>query len=340
MTSRLMTVLCSGVVAGVVALAAPANAAGPCEAAAETKKITVMASWIPNLYDSGPLWVAKLAGYYKDEGIEVEIIAPANPADPIKLVARNRVQLSETYVPEVMISRDTGIPVVAVATTLRELESGLMSLAETAIDQPSALKGKTLGIGPKLDAQAFLDTVLTTGGLTRKDVKIVDPGFGHIPYTLEKKVDATHALLNFEVVLGNEILKKQGKPVLRFMPYTSAGVPKFHYQLLVANEQWAKKNANTVCRFLRASMRGVKDYGKHEQAALDYIIKANNIMTPEEHKIISGAAQAGWTGKDGTIFRMDPNYWKAAQEWALKYKIITLGADVASYFTNNYIPKN
>ena len=316
----------------------PAQAA-PCDGPAEVGKLTIMTTWVPVLYDGGPFWVAKLHGYFKEEGLEVEIISPANPADPIKLVARERVNFSLTYVPEVMISRDTGIPVVAVATTLRRLVSGLMSLEETGISSPADFKGKTLGVGPKLDAQAFLQTILENVGLTKKDAKIIDPGFGPIPYVIEKKIHAAHALSNFEVVLGDKILAKSGKPKMRFMKYTDHGVPDFYYQLIVGSETWIKKNPHATCRFLRASIKGLKHFMKDDAKAFDYVVKANNYMTPEEHRLTTDAVKKEFVGPGGEVFTMDLDVWKKAQDWALKYKLITVGANPADYFTNEYTPK-
>ena len=159
-------------VVAVTALVVTSALAQSCAGKPETNSIVLMADWLNVTVSQGPFWEAKLSGYYADEGLDVDIIAPANPADPIKLVARERVNFSLTYVPEVMISRDTGIPVIAIATTLRKLVSGFMSLEETGLSHPRDLKGRIIGTGPKLDAQAFLDTLLETGGLTRKDIKV------------------------------------------------------------------------------------------------------------------------------------------------------------------------
>jgi putative hydroxymethylpyrimidine transport system substrate-binding protein len=41
-----------------------------------------MNDWLP-VTQQAPLWESKHKGFYKDEGLEVELIAPANPADPI-----------------------------------------------------------------------------------------------------------------------------------------------------------------------------------------------------------------------------------------------------------------
>ncbi|MSP51340.1 MAG: hypothetical protein EXQ91_02945 [Alphaproteobacteria bacterium] len=322
-----------------IGVAAAPAAAQTCGGKPETQKITLMADWLPIGVTQGAFWSAKLNGYYKDEGLDVDIIAPANPADPIKLVARQRVQFSLTYVPEVMISRDTSIPVVSIATTLRKLVSGFISLKESNIKTPADLKGKIIGTGPKLDAQAFLDTMLATGGITRKEVQIVDPGFAHIPLTIEKKVAVAHALTYFELIVGDMMLKKQGKETLNFMPYTDFGVPQFYYQLIVANEDWLRKNSNATCAFLKASMKGLDNWRAGGADVLDYVSKANNVFTREEHDAGEKASKPDWSGPKGEVFVQEMGPWKTAQDWALKYKVISVGTNPSEYFTNKYLPK-
>lgn len=325
--------------AAAVALLAGGAWAQSCPGKPETNSIVLMADWLPVTVSQGPFWEAKLSGYYAEEGLDVDIIAPANPADPIKLVARERVNFSLTYVPEVMISRDTGIPVISIATTLRKLVSGFMSLEETGLSHPSDLKGKIIGTGPKLDAQAFLDTLLDTGGLTREDIKVVDPGFAHIPLTLEKKVDATHALTYFEQALADVVLEQQGKPPVRFMHYTDFGVPQFYYQLIVANERWTQRNPNATCAFLKASMRGHADWIEGGEKSLQYVVKANDIFSEAEHKLTYDLSYKDWVGPAGELFVQEVGPWQTAQDWAMKYKLITVGSDPESYFTNEYLPK-
>ena len=316
----------------------PAQAAS-CAGPAEVSKVILMADWIPVTVSQGPFWEALLRGYYKDEGLDVEIIAPANPADPIKLVARERVTFSLTYVPEVMISRDTGIPVIAVATTLRKLVSGFMSLKESSIMTPADLKGKIIGSGPKLDAQAFLDTLLANGGLTRKDVQVVDPGFAHIPFVIEKKVHAAHSLTYFEQAIADLILMGQGKAPVNFMPYTDFGVPQFYYQLIVASESWTQRNPNATCRFLKASLKGLEDWRKDGSTSLDYVVKNNDVFSRAEHEVGYHMSVNDWVAADGTAFRQEVGPWKTAQDWAMKYKLISVGSDPTEYFTNDYLPK-
>ena len=106
----------------VVLLAQGAWAAG-CDKAAEVSKITIMGDWLP-WSSQGPVMAAQNKGYYKAEGFDVELISPPNPADPIKLVARQKVEFSMTYPPDIIQARETGIPVQSVAAILRSFPWG------------------------------------------------------------------------------------------------------------------------------------------------------------------------------------------------------------------------
>jgi putative hydroxymethylpyrimidine transport system substrate-binding protein len=310
-----------------------ANCAGP----SEVGSLTLMADWLP-WASQGPMVAAQLAGFYKDEGIELKIMAPANPADPIKLVAREKINFSFTYVPEVMLSRETGIPVIAVATTLRVLSSGLFSTEEANINKPADLKGKTLGVGPKLDAQAYLATLLAAGGLTKNDVKVVDPGYAHVPMMLAGKIDAAHGLTYAEGVLANEELAKLNRKPVHWLLYRDYGVPPFYYQVIVSNENWVKNHPNAVCRFLRATSKGLDVWLTKPDAAETQIAKANDQFTPEQHQKIYEATKDHWKTKDNVSFHQDLDIWKEAQDWAIKQKLLTLSEDPNHYFTNAYLP--
>ena len=55
-------------------------------AARAGERVTVILDWFINP-DHAPLFVALEKGYFAEEGLEMEFIAPADPNDPPKLVA-------------------------------------------------------------------------------------------------------------------------------------------------------------------------------------------------------------------------------------------------------------
>ncbi len=78
-----------------------ALAAGSLGAACRMRadKLTVMLDWFVNP-DHGPLVIAKEKGFFSDAGLDVDLIAPADPNDPPKLVAAGKADIAISYQPQ------------------------------------------------------------------------------------------------------------------------------------------------------------------------------------------------------------------------------------------------
>ena len=68
-----------------------------------------MLDWFVNP-DHGPIVIAEEKGFFADEGLEVEVIAPADPADPPKMVAAGRADLAVSYQPQLHLQVQEGLP--------------------------------------------------------------------------------------------------------------------------------------------------------------------------------------------------------------------------------------
>ena len=66
--------------------------------------------------DHGPIIIAHEKGLFKDVGLDVEIIAPADPSAPPKLVAAGQADLAISYQPQLHLQVDEGLPLVRVGT--------------------------------------------------------------------------------------------------------------------------------------------------------------------------------------------------------------------------------
>src|SRR3546814_11209860 len=65
--------------------------------AAAADKLTLILDWFVNP-DHGPIIVAQEQGYFAEAGLEVEVIAPADPSDPPKLVRSGERRVGEECV--------------------------------------------------------------------------------------------------------------------------------------------------------------------------------------------------------------------------------------------------
>ena len=73
-----------------------------CVVNAKTDKLTIGLDWFINP-DHAPLIIAQKRNFFKDVGLEVEMIEPADPNDPPKLVAAGKLDLAISYQPQLHI---------------------------------------------------------------------------------------------------------------------------------------------------------------------------------------------------------------------------------------------
>ena len=69
---------------------------------AQDKQLTLMLDWFVNP-NHGPIVIAQERGYFKQQGLEVDIQEPADPSTPPKLVAAGKVDMAISYQPNLTI---------------------------------------------------------------------------------------------------------------------------------------------------------------------------------------------------------------------------------------------
>lgn len=80
------------------------------------EKVVVTLDWYPNTNHTG-LYVAKEKGYYKEEGLDVEIIQPGeNSAD--QLVASGKADFGVSSAEGITQARATDLPLVSIAAVI------------------------------------------------------------------------------------------------------------------------------------------------------------------------------------------------------------------------------
>lgn len=311
--------------------------ADSCGKPAETSKITVVADWLP-WSSQGPFYAASMKGYYKEEGLDVDIISPATSTDPIKLVARERADFSMTYVPDIMAARDTGIPVVSVAAMLRPLAYGMIVAPEMGIDSPAGFKGKTVGVSAIPATRAYFDTMLASANLSEKDMDVVDPGYSNVTLLMAGKLSAISGLSYSELMTANEQRAKDGKPPYLYWPFTKYGVPDFYFMVLAGNENWLKEHPAAACRFLRATERGYQEFAANADVYNKFFASKNDVFNLQDHANMTKLTLPDWLSPDKKLLVQDEKVWQDAQDWAMKTKLISVGSKPDEYFTNAYLP--
>jgi putative hydroxymethylpyrimidine transport system substrate-binding protein len=222
-------------------LTSPAGAAEP---------LTLLLDWFVNP-DHAPIIVAQERGYFADAGLEVEIVAPADPNDPAKLVAAGQADLAIGYQPQLHIQVDQGLPLVRIGTLVATPLNSLVALEAGPVDQIADLAGRKVGFSVGGFEDALLQAMLAEHGLAMTDIELVNVNFALSPALLSGQVDAViGAFRNFEL---NQ-LELEGRPGRAFYP-EEEGVPTYDELIFIANA--AALDDPRLPRFLDAVEQGV-----------------------------------------------------------------------------------
>lgn len=244
---------------------------GPAPAA---EKITVILDWFVNP-DHAPLIVAREKGFFAEAGLEVELIAPANPNDPPKLVAAGKADLAVSYQPQLHVQVAAGLPLTRIATIVATPLNALVVLADGPVARIADLKGRKVGFSVGGFEEALLGAMLSSAGLGLDDVTLVNVNFSLSPSLITGQVDAViGAFRNFELNQMDLI----GKPGRAFYP-EELGVPAYDELILVANND--SLGDPRLRRFVDALERGVQFLINHPDESWRLFVKAYKDLDDE-----------------------------------------------------------
>ena len=209
-------------------------------------KMTLLLDWFINP-DHGPIIIAKEKGYFSDQNLEIEIIAPADPSAPPKLVAAGQADLAVSYQPQLHLQLTQGLPLIRVGTLVATPLNCLLVLENGPIKTPQSLSGKKIGFSVAGVEEILLSAILEKYGVKLEDVELVNVNFSLSPSLMSGQVDAViGAFRNFEL---NQ-MKIENVPGKCFF-LEEEGVPPYDELIYVANSKNIDKEK--IRKFLKAT---------------------------------------------------------------------------------------
>ena len=134
-------------------------------------QMTLVLDWFVNP-NHGPIIVAQEQGYFAEENLEVEVIAPADPSAPPKMAAAGKADLAISYQPQLHLQVAEGLPLKRVGTLVASPLNCLLVLEDGPIDTMADLKGRKVGFSVAGVEEALLSALLTDAGLTLDDIEL------------------------------------------------------------------------------------------------------------------------------------------------------------------------
>ena len=229
-------------------------------------KVSVALDWFPWSNHSG-LYIARARGYFADEGLEVEIFTPGDPTTVLQTVASGRDDFGISYQTEVLIARQSNVPVVSIMAMVQHPLDSVMALESSGISSPEDLVGKTVGWPGGPSSAPLLDTMLKSQGRSLDDVEMINVGYDLVPALISGQVDA---IIGAYWVHESISATNLGFPV-NIMRMEQHGVPDFYELVMVTNQNTIAENPDLVQRFVRGAQRGYRDAIADPQGAVQLL---------------------------------------------------------------------
>ncbi|PHQ72362.1 MAG: ABC transporter ATP-binding protein, partial [Sneathiella sp.] len=242
-----------------------------------TEKMTVILDWFVNP-DHATLIVAEERGLFKKHGLDVELIAPADPSDPPKLVAAGKADLAISYQPQLHLQVAQGLPLTRIGTVVATPLNTLLVLKDGPIKTLADLKGKKIGYSVSGVEEAILNAMLAPVGLSIKDVTLINVNFSLSPSLISGQVDAViGGYRNFEL---NQ-MDIEGVPGRAFY-VEEEGVPAYDELIIVANSD--KLDDPRLKPFMMALEEAVQYLINHPDESWALFLKNHKELDDELNK--------------------------------------------------------
>ena len=255
-----MRSLVTALVAGLAALSA-----GAAQAQATRTVTYVYATPTSYYWDT---FVADELGFFKAEGVQVNMVVSDNVGQQTQMLLTGAADIIGANAEVAISAIEKGAQITMVGG--QSAKQGFVFYARPEIKAWSDLKGKLLGATQLQDASAtMLVQLMKMHGVQRNEFDLV--ALGGTPNRFAALTNGAVAATLLSPPLDYKA-KSMGMNKLGYA-YEAFGGPQVVYTV---QKDWAKKNEETLVRFLRAAKRGM-DWlydPKNREKAADILVKS------------------------------------------------------------------
>lgn len=298
--------------------------------------VTLMLDWVPNVNHTG-LYVALDKGYFKEAGLDVNIIQPGEVYAE-QAVASGAADFGISFQEQMTLlhGQDPANPLVSIAAIIQHNSSGFASLADRGVDTPAKFEGLTYGSFGSPFEQPTLKALMACEGADINKLNIVDVGYADpLPLLDQKKIDLAWIFYGTQGIAAQQQGEKLN--VVMMNDHTDC-IPDYYTPVLITSQKTIAGRPELVKAFVSAVSRGYEFAIQNPDEAADILHKA----TPESDSAVLKASQEWlsprYQAEAGKWGEQKAEIWQNYADWMLKNGIISQPVDVSKIFTTGFLP--
>lgn len=269
-----LTLAACGKKASETVTAAPAPASSSAAAPEPVlTKIIVQLDWVAEP-EHGGFYQAKAKGFFKDAGLDVQIIPGGPNALVMQKLATGQVDIGQADSTNTLLAIAQDIPVIQIAAVFQNDPSVLMLHDSNPVRRFEQLNGKTIMARPEW---AFLPYLKKKYGI---DFKLIPQN-----YSVSNFVANDDLIQQGYFIAEPYHITKEGGDMPRFLYAWDAGFDA--YAVLAANKAWLAAHPAEARAFVKAYIKGWNDYLTEDPEPAHALMKQANSNNTEEFMLFS-----------------------------------------------------
>ena len=288
--------------------------------------------------------LGKDKGYYKEQGINLDIRSGNGSGSAHRLVANGDSQFSYGSCASMTNLAAKGAPLVSVGVIDAMGTEAIIVRPDAGVKTIADLKGKNLLTTANAGVNTFFPLVLKNGGLTEADVKVTNVPEGALVSSYLQGAGGAVGMLGGLDDKPAEIKANGGADPVTF-PYSDYGVNQVGYCIVTTNDT-VKNHPDLVKRFMAATVKSYKEAEAHpDQAIASMADIVGGSMAEDQGKAQARAVLDVTLGvlyskanKDKKLALNVPSDWDDMLKLMKTYNGLETDKPASAFYTNDFLP--
>lgn len=296
-------------------------------------KVKLMLDWTPNTNHTG-LYVAIAKGYFKEEGLDVEILQPGKTTTEAA-VGAGQIDFGVSVQENVTFSRTQQVPILSIGAIIQHNTSGFASPMNKNIKSPKDFVGKTYGGYGSPTEKPIIQALMTKEQADVNKVKFLNIGSVDFFTAVKRDVDFSWIYQGWTGIESE--LRGEKLNMIYLTDY--AKELDYYTPVLITSEQKAKQDPETVRKFMKAVSKGYQFAIESPDEAAEILIKAEPDLNPELVRKSQQWLSPRYQAEAKQWGHQERSVWDNYAQFLQKNNLLEGKFNPDEAFTNQFLPQ-
>ncbi len=298
------------------------------------KTVSLQLQWVTQAQFAG-YYLALDKGWFKDVGVEVEIIPGGPDIVPVDLVASGTRDFGTTLLADLALAVQRGKPVTSIAQIQQNNGLRLIARKTSQISSPKDFRGKKIGVWLG-GWEVQFNALLARFDIPAESLNIISQGFSMTPF-IQGRLDVASAMIynEYHMVLESGIPARE----LIVIDYGDFELD-FPGDVLFTSDRTIHENPELCRKMVKAALKGWQYALAHPMEAVDSVLKNDRsgvARRDHQEKMMGEISRLVQPKTPGRIGLTRPDDLARMIDLLVQYKVLGSAISPDMIFTNRFV---